>query len=141
MVKSYESGAEFVVVFNYTPDYDQLGATGNGTRVDSGVGLLEEEHFVVMNKFWNEVVQNPKKTNNVTVEAAFVLPSNYGGGLRNPRDTNWGIWNSTSTTEQIWNTLHGKLDEFSPKIDVVIDNLLCPLAGKYSQVYYWNQTG
>jgi len=70
----YENGAECAVVFNYSP-------SGNCT------GLLQDEQFASIQKFWTNVVQNPKVTNNITGQDALVLPNDYGSDLRNPNGT------------------------------------------------------
>jgi hypothetical protein len=48
--QAYENGAQYAVAFNYSP-------SGNGT------GLLQDEQFGAIQKFWTDVVQNPKETN------------------------------------------------------------------------------
>ena len=79
MRQSYESGAQYVVVFNYSPN-------------NNGTGLLQGEHFAALQKFWSDIVQNPRETNNVTAQAALVLPNNYGWGMRSQNDNIWGLW-------------------------------------------------
>jgi hypothetical protein len=133
---SYESGAQYVVVFNYTPEY-----TGNGTRVEGGAGLLQDEHYDALERFWNDVVQNPQVTHGVKAEAAFVLPNSYGCGLRSVNDHIWGLWKADSTSEQIWTQLQSKLAQYGSKLDIVYDDTAYPVTGKYGEVFYWNQTG
>ncbi len=137
MKQSYESGAKYVMVFNYnqTADRPSENATSNGAS-----GLLQQEHFEAMKKFWSDVVQNESETNNVSVETAFVLPNSYGSGLRNQNDGVWGLWNQTSTSQQIWNQLQSRLEQYGSKIDIVYDDPAFPVSGKYGNVYYWNQT-
>ena len=99
MRTSYECGAEYVVVFNYAED------------MEGPYGTLQEEHFQALERFWNEVVQNPNVVHGgVKAEAALVLPKNYGWGMRNPHDIIWGLWNTNSTSEQIWTQLQDKLE-------------------------------
>ncbi len=141
MVQSYEGGAKYVIVFNYTPEGNTLGLTGNSTRVENGVGLLLDEHFKAMEKFWNDIVQNPQKTNNVKAEAVLVLPNSLGWGMRNQQDTIWGLWNTTSTTDQIWAQLQSMLERYGQKLDIVYDDPAYPVAVKYGQIHFWNQTG
>jgi hypothetical protein len=140
MRQSYESGAEYVIIFNYTPDDNPLGIINNGTRVDSGTGLLQDEHFAAMQKFWTDVVENSQETNNVTAEAVLVLPNSYGWGMRNPNDTIWGLWQVDSTSAQIWTQLQSKLAQYGSKLDIVYDDPAYPVDGKYDQTYLWNQT-
>jgi hypothetical protein len=126
---SYECGAEYVVVFNYAEN------------MTGPYGTLQDEHFLALERFWNEVVQNPFVTHGgVKAEAALVLPRNYGWGMRNPQDTIWGLWSANSTSHQIWEQLQSKLEQYGLKLDIVYDDPAYPVSGRYSQVYYWNQT-
>jgi hypothetical protein len=127
MLQAYESGAEYVVVFNYSPN-------------DNGTGLLQNEHFAALKKFWDDVMQNPEETNNVTVQDVLILPQDYGCGMRNPNDTIWGLWSTNSTSEQIWTQLQSKLAQYGSKLDIVYDDPVYPVTGRYQHIYYWNQT-
>jgi hypothetical protein len=60
--------------------------------------------------------------------------------MRNPTDTIWGLWNADSTAQQVWAQVQSKLAEFNSRLDIVYDDPAFPVAGKYSQVFYWNQT-
>ena len=123
----YENGAEYAVVFNYSP-------SGNGT------GLLQDEQFASIQKFWTDVVQNPKVTNNITGQDALVLPNDYGSGVRNPNDTIWGIWQADNSSQQVWNAVQTSLAKYGSKLDIVYDDSAYPVEGQYQHVYYWNQT-
>ena len=125
---SYEEGAKYSVVFNYAPG-------------DNGTGLLQDEHFAALQKFWTNVVVNPKETNNVKAQDALVLPKDYGWGMRNPTDTIWGLWQSDAKSPQVWSTMQGSLSKYGSKLDIVYDDPAFPVAGRYVLVYYWNQTG
>ena len=129
MKVSYECGAKYVIIFNYSEDM-----TGPH-------GTLREEHFQALERFWNEVVQNNGVVHGgIKAEAALVLPADYGWGMRNPQDTIWGLWKPDSVSQQIWTQLQSKLEQYGSKLDIVYDDPAYPVAGKYSQVYYWNQT-
>jgi hypothetical protein len=129
MRTSYECGAEYVVVFNYAED------------MEGPYGTLQEEHFEALERFWNEIVQNPDVVHGgVKAEAALVLPRNYGWGMRNPNDIIWGLWNANSTSQQIWIQLQGRLEQYGTKLDIVYEDAAFPVAGMYANVYYWNQT-
>ena len=128
---SYECGAKYVVVFNYAEN------------MTAPYGILQEEHFQALQRFWNEVVKNPTVVHGgVKAEAALVLPKDFGWGMRSQHDTIWGLWkaDSTDTTEQVWTQLQSLLSQYGSKLDIVYDDPAYPVAGKYSQVYYWNQT-
>jgi hypothetical protein len=125
--QTYENGAEYAVVFNYSP-------SGNGT------GLLQDEQFATLQKFWTDVVQNPKDTNNVVGQDALVLPSSYGWGMRSPTDTIWGIWQADNKSQQIWNSIQSSTAKYGSKLDIVYNDPNFPTTGKYQHIIYWNQT-
>jgi hypothetical protein len=129
MRQAYENGAEYAVVFNYSPS-------------DNGIGLLQAEHFQALQRFWNDVVNNASEVRGgVKAEAVLVLPKDYGWGMRNPSDTIWGLWNANSASQQIWNQMQSKLAQYGSRLDIVYGDSAYNVAGKYSQIYYWNQTG
>ncbi|XHH08754.1 MAG: hypothetical protein ACFCUE_14485 [Candidatus Bathyarchaeia archaeon] len=126
MKASYKAGAEYVVIFNYAKD------------MTGPYGTLQEDHFQALERFWNQVVQNPAEVHGSDkAEAVLVLPENYGWGMRNPSDTIWGIWTPNSTSQQIWSQLQQRLDQYGLKLDIVYD---FSTSGKYHYIYYWNQT-
>jgi hypothetical protein len=129
MKTSYESGASYVIIFSHA-----LGVLDQ-------FGTLKDEHFVALERFWNEVVQNPFVAHGgVKAEAVFVLPENCGWGLRNEQDTVWGLWQPTQEYQQFWPRLQDALRRHGQRLDIVVDDSAYPVAGKYSQIYYWNQT-
>jgi hypothetical protein len=127
MRQAYESGAEYVVVFNYSPN-------GNGT------GLLQDQHFAALQKLWTDVVKNPKETNSITPKDALVLPQNYGWGMRNPNDNMWGLWQPDNNSQKVWNALQASLLKYSSKLDIVYDEPAYPLESRHQHIFYWNQT-
>ncbi len=129
MLTAYEAGAKYVIVFNY-PTYPE----------DNPYGILSEEHFSAMQQFWTYMRQYPEYHGKEKAQAVFVLPKDYGWGMRNPQDTIWGLWRTDTASQQIWTQLQNKLQQHGSKLDIVYDDSAFPLAGKYSQVYYWNQT-
>ncbi len=129
MKTSYQAGAQYVIVFNYAED------------MSGPYGTLQEEHFQALERFWNDVVQNPNVVHGgIKAEAALVLPNNYGWGMRRPDDTVWGLWDANDTSTQIWSQLQSKLGQYGLKLDIVYDDPAYPTAGRYDTVYYWNQT-
>jgi len=130
MCAAYEGGAKYVVLFNYAED------------MKGPYGTLRNEHFEALERFWNEVVQNPAVAySGVKAEAAFVLPKNYGGGLRNSQDNIWGYWGPNAEAQQTWMLLQDALNKHGLRLDIVYDDDAYPATGNYSQIYYWNQTG
>lgn len=128
MKQAYESGAQYVVVFNFAPD------------IDSSLGLLQQQQYAALQSFWTTVVQNKSETNNVKGEDALVLPNDYGWGMRNPTDNIWGLWQSDENSPQVWTTLQSALAKYGSKLDIVYDDPAYPTAGRFQHVLYWNQT-
>jgi len=101
---------------------------------------LQKEQFAAIQKFWKDVVENPRETNNVTAVEAFVLPTDFGGGLRSQNDNIWGLWPGNSTSQQVWSKLQTALGKYGSKLDIVYDDPAYPTGERYLHVYYWNQT-
>jgi len=125
---AYESGADYVVVFNYAED------------MNGPYGILQDQHFNALKRFWNEVVQNPVVSNVGKGEVAFVLPKNCGWSMRNIDDLEWGVRTATAEAQRAFRLLEDALAKHGSRLDIVYDDPDYPLAGKYSQLYYWNQT-
>jgi hypothetical protein len=125
---SYENGAQYVILFNYAES------------MSGPYGTLQDEHFQALERFWNEVVQNPIVVHGgVKAQTALVLPENYGWGMRNPNDVIWGIWEPNSASSQTWIQVQSKLEQYGSKLDIVYDDPAYPATGKYNQIYYLNQ--
>ncbi len=130
MRTAYECGAEYVVLFNYAED------------MSGPYGTLKDEHFEALERFWNETVQNPLVFHGgAKADSVLVLPSNYGWGMRRPDDTIWGLWGADERSQQVWEQLQSALSRHSSRLDLVYDDPAYLVAGKYRQIYYWNQTG
>jgi hypothetical protein len=127
MKTSYQTGAEYILIFNYSED-------------PTNPNTLQEEHHQALERFWNEVVQNPKiKHGSIKAEAVLVLPQDYGWGMRHPNDNVWGIWQADDTSQQIWNQVQSKMEQYGLKLDIIFEDPDYPVEGKYSKIYYWNQ--
>src|SRR3990170_1967476 len=73
MLTAYQSGEKYVIVFNY-PRYPETNL----------YGILAEEHFTAMKTFWNQIHRFPRSlSGKIAGQVAFVLPKNYGWGMRN----------------------------------------------------------
>ncbi len=129
MKESYECGAKYVTIFNYAED------------MTGPYGTLQEEHFQALERFWNDEVQNNGVVHGgIKAEAALVLPADYGWGMRRPDDSIWGLWDADDTSTQIWSQLQSRLEQYGTRLDIVYDDSAFPIAGKYNNVFYWNQT-
>lgn len=129
MRTAYETGAQYVVIFNYAED------------MEGPYGTLQEEHFVALEHFWNDVVQSSiVKHGSVEAEAVLVLPENYGWGMRRPDDKIWGLWGPDEKSQPIWELSRSLLEQYGTGLDIVYDDHEFSVEGKYLHVYYWNQT-
>ena len=129
MLASYEAGAKYAVIFNYAEN------------MSGPYGTLQEEHFVALERFWNEAVQNSNiNQGSIKGEAVLVLPQNYGWGMRRLDDKIWGLWKADEKAEQIWNLLTNLLNEYGLTLDIVYEDPEFPVEGKYDKIFYWNQT-
>jgi len=128
MRMAYEAGAEYIVIFNYP----QIN--------DNPYGIMRDEHFEALEKFWNGVKTMPKTIQgSVKAEAALILPRNYGWGMRCPDDRIW-FWGPDEKSPQIWELSRKLLSKYGHQLDIVYDDLEFPVAGKYRQTHYWNST-
>lgn len=126
LVTAYQAGAKYVAVFNY-PE------TGP-------YGLLTEEHFNAIKQFNDYVNSNSQnKTSNIQ-KIAYVLPENYGWGLRNPNDNIWGLWAADEKSQKIWNDLNGLVEEYGYDFDIVYDSPWTEFFAKqhYITLYRWD---
>jgi hypothetical protein len=128
MRMAYEAGAKYVMIFNYPKiNYNPYG-------------ILFDEHFEALERFWNEVVRNPKVIpGSIKAEAALVLPENYGCACARAEVRIW-YWGSDELSLQIQDLSSKLLSQYSLRLDIVYNDSSYPVAGKYPQIYYWNQT-
>jgi hypothetical protein len=126
LTESYVAGAKYVAIF----DYPQI--PGNP------YGILSDEHFEALQKFWNNIPTLQVKSK---AEAAFVMPHDFGWGMRSLQDKIWGIWAPDSASLQIWNDKEKLLAQYGTRLDIVYDDAQFPIEGKmYQHVYFWNQS-
>lgn len=129
MSTAYECGAEYFMIFNFP------------TLEGNDYGLLLDEHFEALERFWNDVVKNPEVVHgSIEAESALVLPRNYGWGMRRPDDRIWGWWGPDEKSDQIWTLSRQLLEQYDLSLDIVYEDPEFPIQGKYSQIYYWNHT-
>ena len=73
-------------------------------------------------------------------QAAFVLPKDYGWGMRSPEDRIWGLWPSDDLSPVIWENMNKLIDRYGLKLDIIYDDPQFNFEDKYSHVYSWNST-
>jgi hypothetical protein len=126
MKMSYQAGANYVIVFNYSED-------------PANPNTLQEEHFLALERFWNDVVQNSEVVQGgIKADVVLVLPKNYGWGMRTPNDSIWGLWSADDDTQKIWNQIQNKIDQHGLKINIIFEDSNNSIFN-YDQIYYWNQ--
>jgi hypothetical protein len=127
MVDSYTAGAKYVVVFDY-PQYPE----------DNQYGILTDEHFSAMEQFWDYATSHPREEKKT--EAAYLLPKDYGWGMRNQNDKIWGIWETDDKAPIIWENLNKLETKYGLNLDIIYDDPRYNSEGKYHQIYQWNAT-
>ena len=128
MVLAYLNGAKYIVVFNYPKVSDY--------------GVLTEEHFDALKRFWQYVNSNPRKVDVTKQRVTYVLPKDYGWGFRRPDDNIWGLWEPDKLSEKIWNDINRLLNESGLHLDIVYDDPKYweNVKLNYGQIIFWNQT-
>jgi hypothetical protein len=131
MMTAYKAGANYIVLFNY-PILD-----------DHEYGVMEPEHFLALERFWNDATKLRRTNTNGAngVEAAMVLPRNYGWGMRRPDDTIWGFYGTDEKTIPIATLMSKLLAQYGTNMDIIYEDAAYPVAkGGYQKIYYWNDT-
>ena len=128
MEMAYAAGADYIVVFDYPQN-----PSGNP------YGVMTDEHFKALQDFWNDVKTQKITRGSSSGDVAYVLPPDYGWGMRRSDDKIW-YWGPDELSPQIWNTTRQLLSEYGLRLDIVYSDPNYPLEGNYSKVYYWNQT-
>ena len=127
LILAYHAGAKYVVVF----DYPNIGR----------YGILTEEHFDAMKKFWDYVHTSPENYG-LDREVAYVLPKDYGFGFRNPHDTIWGLWKSCESSKKIWDDVNNLLGRYGSQLDIVYNDpeFNNAIKSRYKKLIFWNET-
>jgi hypothetical protein len=128
---AYSSGAKYAFVFSY----------GDPNITD--YGILEPEHFAALQKFWSTLHNNPESFGSNKPQVAYVVPTDYGFGFRNPNDHIWGLFPSDTLSTKIYEDIHNTLTtKYGSRFDILYDEpqTIGPILGDYSKVFYWNQT-
>lgn len=134
MVLAYKSGAKYIVVFNY-PIYPE----------NNPYGILSDEHLEAMENFWNYTNRNPRTNSEKTVvEAALVLPKDYGWGMRRneyiTNDRIWGLWPEDEKAPIIMDNTKKLLNQYGSNLDIIYNDENFNFSSKYTKIYYWNNS-
>lgn len=127
MLTAYYAGASYLLVFNY-PQVNIFGA-------------LTEAHFAAMKSFWSQIHAFPRNLfAKIEGEVAFVLPKDYGWGMRNQEDAIWGYWLPDDSSPLIWENMNKLIKKYGLKLDIIYDDPQFDFEEKYSRIYFWNST-
>ncbi|MCW3999570.1 MAG: hypothetical protein NWE93_04975 [Candidatus Bathyarchaeota archaeon] len=124
---AYSAGAKYAVVFSY-PDI-------------TGYGILTEEHFEVLEDFWNTIHSSPQSITQESAEAAYVVPADYGFGFRVSNDSIWGLFPADELSAKIYGDVETLTLRYGSRLDILYDGAeAAALLPRYSDVYFYNQT-
>jgi hypothetical protein len=94
-----------------------------------------------MKTFWNQIHAFPGSVlGKVKGQVTFVLPKDYGWGMRNPDDKIWGFWSPDDLSPLIWENMNKLIKKYGLKLDIIYDDPQFNFEEKYSQIYFWNST-
>jgi hypothetical protein len=124
-IMAYETGAKYIVVLNY-PKYPE----------NNPYGVLLPEHFAAMEQFWERIHAHLEDYGKTKGQVAFVLPKDYGWGMRWPNDSIWGLWSADNMAPAIWEKMTKLIERYGLRLDILYDDPRLSFS-EYSKVYYW----
>ena len=92
-----------------------------------------------MREFWNYAQANKNRIE-AQADTVFVLPQDYGWGMRTPEDKIWGLWPADNSSAIIWDKMNTLIGKYGFKLDIVYDDPKFNSSAKYSTVHFWNST-
>ena len=128
MVVSFEAGANYIVVFNF-PQYPE----------DNPYGVLTNDHFEKMRQFWDYASSHKEDFGKKNGKVAYVLPKNYGWGMRSVDDSLWGLWPADSRAPLIWKNMNLSIEKYDIDLDIVYNDQYFD-SSIYDEIFYWNST-
>ncbi len=136
MVLAYQNGAKYIIVFN-SPGFDDDGENPPVTEY----GTLTSEHLEKMQQFWSYMQTQPKP-DSYPANTAYVLPSDYGSGLRGPEDKIWGLWEADLISPQILSDINILLQTHVLYLDIIYETQIgnIPIDLPYDKLLFWNGT-
>ena len=127
MVLAYQLGAKYVIVFDY-PKLDTYG-------------ILTDAHFEALKKFCDYYHRNPQDFNSQKAKIAYVLPQDYGFGLRRADDRIWGLFEPDELSGKVWSDVNKLVDLYGFGLDIVYDEpgVVEAARTRYEQLVFWNE--
>jgi hypothetical protein len=128
MVSAYKTGSKYVVVFNYP----KIGK----------YGLPTEEHFDALKSFWDYIHNKPQEFGSQKGKVAYVMPEDYGFGLRRPDDGIWGLFGPDELSGKIWNDVNTLVEINGFSLDIIYNEpgVVDSARKRYDRLFFWNET-
>jgi hypothetical protein len=128
MVSAYKTGSKYVVIFNY-PKLEKYG-------------LLKEEHFDALKNFWDYIHNNPQEFGSQKGKVAYVMPEDYGFGLRRPDDGIWGLFGPDELSAKTWNDVNTLVEINGFDLDIIFNEpgVVDSDRTRYDRLFFWNET-
>jgi hypothetical protein len=124
---AYMAGSKYMVVFDYP-------------KIDT-YGILTDQHFDALQRFWDWSHANPQAFGSTKATAAYVLPGDFGSGLRSATDTIWGLFPADDLSAKAWNDIETLTARYGAGFDIVFDDdSLGNVTARYQSVFFWNET-
>jgi hypothetical protein len=125
---AYYAGAKYIIIFDYPKN-------------NLPYGILKDGHLDTLHKFWLYTQQNPQAFGSTKVTAAYVLPGDYGSGLRSATDTIWGLFPADNLSTKAWNDINTLTNRYGTGFDIVFDDgSIGNVTTHYANVFPWNET-
>ena len=105
------------------------------------IGTLTPDHLNAMARFWNYTKTNPRSAA-YPADTAYVLPKDYGFGMRGENDTIWGLWCSDNQSSTIWNETNNLISRYGMRLDIVYETKTDgeAITLPYNHLIFWNGT-
>jgi hypothetical protein len=128
MVLAYNNGAKYFIVFDYP-------------KIDT-YGIMTEEHFEALKKFWDYYHSNPQDFNSQKANVAYVLPRDYAFGLRRADDRIWGLFEPDALSGKVWSDVNKLVEVYGFGLDIVYDEpgVVDAARNRYARLVFWNET-
>jgi len=134
MILAYKNDAKYIIIFN---------SPGNQTApmTPGTIGTLTLDHLNAMAKFWNYTKTNPRG-DSYPADTAYVLPKDYGFGMRGANDTIWGLWNADNQSATIWNDTNSLISTYGSRLDIIYETKTDgeTITLPYNHLIFWNGT-
>jgi hypothetical protein len=124
MMLAYDNGAKYIVVFD--------------SNYNHTAGSLNPEHFQAMQQFWQYIQHNPRKSIPADQRVAYVLPKDYGVGLRWRDEKIWGLFDADNVSTRLYDDAHSLLKRYGANLDIIYDDDISFHDLEYGEVIFWD---